>query len=208
MAYVSMEAETCPFCGASVKKENLKGHYERVHPKHSASQVRPKGIVKTTPFFKKHGRRNILVLSLLLLATIGVSVVVAQIIDASTMKMHIHPEISASINGSPFTIPRDIGTPSGPWVDHSLDQYGMTGMSPLHTHDDTGAIHVESNKVRDFTLREFLAVWGKSVDNSQVLGHPVDPDHRAYIMVDGVEKPATADVALAHGQKIRIVCGP
>jgi sulfur carrier protein ThiS len=36
----------------------------------------------------------------------------------------------------------------------------MQGMSPLHTHDGTGTIHVESSVNRDYTLGEFLDVWG------------------------------------------------
>ena len=130
------------------------------------------------------------------------------------MQMHWHPELSATINGSPVTVPANIGTPQGPWADHSLDQHGMAGMSPLHTHDASGKIHAESNNLRDFTLQEFLAIWGQRLDPSQVLGHTVDPGHRAYIIVDGAEK-GTLDVVFSeHGtttsepQKIRIVCGP
>lgn len=32
-------------------------------------------------------------------------------------------------------------------------------MSPLHTHDSSGTIHVESSIERDYTLGEFLDVW-------------------------------------------------
>ena len=144
---------------------------------------------------------------LLILAVIGGSVAAQQYGQAHSMQMHWHPQVSVTINGSPATIPGQIGIDPGLWVDHSLDQYGI-GMSPLHTHNTSGEIHEESNTVRDFTLQEFLAIWGKHVDLSQVLNHPVDPGHRAYILVDGVERPASQDVVFANGQKIQIVCGP
>jgi hypothetical protein len=32
--------------------------------------------------------------------------------------------------------------------------------SPLHTHDDTGVIHVESPVVKTFSLGQLFAVWG------------------------------------------------
>jgi hypothetical protein len=32
--------------------------------------------------------------------------------------------------------------------------------SPLHTHDTSGIIHVESPTVRSFTLGEFVDLWG------------------------------------------------
>lgn len=172
------------------------------------STAKAQPIAKPATFFKSHRRRNILLLSTILLAIIGTSVVVAQMIDASTMKMHVHPRLSVTINGQPFAVPTNLGTPQGPWLDHSLDHFGVTGMSPLHTHDASGMIHVESNKIRDFTLREFLAIWGKQLDASQVPGHQVDPGHRATMIVDGVERTVTDDVVFANGQQIQITCGP
>ncbi len=203
-----MGTEKCPVCGVSVKKENIKGHHQRVHQKRSGSIAEPKLIVRSTPFFKSNRRRNVAVLGLVVLAVIGVSVAAASIIDASTMKMHTHPKVSATINGSPYTISSQIGIDQSLWRDHSLDQYGMQGMSPLHSHGADGTIHVESNTLRDFTLKEFLAVWGQRVDGNQVLAHPVDSGHRAYLVVDGVEKLAAEDVVFRDEQRIQIVCGP
>ena len=37
---------------------------------------------------------------------------------------------------------------------------GMSGMAPLHTHDTSGIIHVESSVKRNYTLGEFLNTWG------------------------------------------------
>jgi hypothetical protein len=64
------------------------------------------------------------------------------------------------------------------WKDHSLDQYGTAGFAPLHTHDSSGIIHVESIVNRTYTLGEFLNIWGgldttgKTV-RATVNGHPV-----------------------------------
>jgi len=148
------------------------------------------------------------VLALVALAVIGISFVAAQFAASNTMQMHWHPQLSATINGSPVTVPANMGTPQGPWADHSLDKYGMAGMSPLHTHDASGTVHAESNTVRDFTLQEFLAIWGQRLDSNQVLNHPVDSGHRAYLIVDGAEKQGTLDAVFVNGQNIQIVCGP
>jgi sulfur carrier protein ThiS len=64
----------------------------------------------------------------------------------------------------------------------------MQGMAPLHTHDNSGVIHVESTVNRDYTLGEFLKIWGidlngKSVQVS-VNGQPVS-DWRNHILSDG-----------------------
>src|SRR5437016_724345 len=74
--------------------------------------------------------------------------------------MHFHPHLNLIIEGKPVTVP-------SLWKDHSLDHYGMqamsdgmSGMAPLHTHDATGTIHMESNIIRNYTLSEFLNIWG------------------------------------------------
>ena len=71
------------------------------------------------------------------------------------IKMHIHPQLSVKVNGQPIIVPENVGIDKSLWKDHSLDKYGMQGMSPLHTHDSSGTIHVESSIERDYTLGEY-----------------------------------------------------
>lgn len=105
------------------------------------------------------------------------------------MLMHIHPQISVSVSGQSSIVPENVGIDKTLWKDHSLDKYGMQGMSPLHTHDSSGTIHVESSVERDYTLGEFLDVWG-GLDTSNdktvkviVNGQPL-PDWRNHILED------------------------
>ena len=62
--------------------------------------------------------------------------------------------LNMTVDGNPIQIPAHIGIDPSLWKDHSLDQYGtrsmnmnmvMPGMAPLHTHDTSGIIHVESS---------------------------------------------------------------
>ncbi len=105
------------------------------------------------------------------------------------MVMHIHPQISVSVNGQPFIIPENVGIDNALWKDHSLDKYGMQGMSPLHTHDNSGTIHVESMVDRDYTLAEFVNVWGGLDTGSgkilkvTVNGQPIS-DWKSHILKD------------------------
>jgi sulfur carrier protein ThiS len=105
------------------------------------------------------------------------------------MVMHIHPQLNVKVNGQPIIFPENIGIEKSLWKDHSLDKYGMQGMSPLHTHDSSGTIHVESSAERDYTLGEFLDVWG-ALDTSNgktvkvnVNGQPLS-DWRNHILED------------------------
>ena len=197
-----MESEKCPICGTSVKKENLKGHLERVHPKRAGSIAQGQQVVQTIPVFRSHRMRTVMILALVALVVIGVSVAAAQFSAANTMRMHWHPILT--ITGSPVTVPSQIGIDQSLWKDHSLDQYGIGGLSPLHTHDTSGTIHVESNTVREFTLHEFLAIWGQPGDGSAIDGHPV-----TSLTVDGVQQTSPiGDVVLKDGQKIVMTLSP
>jgi len=72
-----LETENCPVCGTSVKKENLRGHVERVHPKRSGSfEAGPKTVRysnKTGSVLHNHRKRNIAISSLVLMTVIGIA---------------------------------------------------------------------------------------------------------------------------------------
>lgn len=200
ICHTLLESEKCPVCGTPVKRENLRAHYEKVHPRRVGSLVQPKtgSSAKTTPIFRSHRRRNVLILSLVVLAIIGVSVVAVQFANANTLRIHWHPQLTITLNtNQSIQVPAQIGIDPNLWKDHTLDQYGTNGLSPLHTHDTSGRIHVESNTVRDFTLGEFLAVWGQPSNAVSVEGHPV-----VSITVDNQAHTITGDIVLKDGQQI------
>ena len=109
--------------------------------------------------------------------------------------MHNHANLNVTISGKPIIVPANIGiTQTGIFMnpslfaDHGLDKYGMEGMSPLHTHDYSGIIHIESNIVRNYTLGEFLDIWkGLNTDGKNVIasvdGKPVS-DFRNILLND------------------------
>ncbi|MDQ6865706.1 MAG: hypothetical protein M3044_17995 [Thermoproteota archaeon] len=110
--------------------------------------------------------------------------------------IHFHPHLNLIIDGKPVTVPSQIGIDPLLWKDHSLDHYGMqamsngmSGMAPLHTHDATGTIHIESNIIRNYTLGEFLNIWGGLDTNGKTVkatldGAPVS-DYKNIILRDG-----------------------
>jgi len=111
--------------------------------------------------------------------------------SSNKMVLHNHATLNVTYNGQTQLVPQNIGIAENPLLygDHSLDKYGMQGMSPLHTHDASGTIHVESNTKRDFTLGEFLDIWkGLDVNDKTVQatvnGNPVS-DYRNIILNNG-----------------------
>ena len=64
----------------------------------------------------------------------------------------------------------------------------MNGVSPLHTHDYSGTIHVESTANRNYTLGEFLNVWGIDLEGKTVkatVDGTIVPDYTNHILQDG-----------------------
>jgi len=90
--------------------------------------------------------------------------------------MHIHPQLSVRVDNASIEVPEQIGINPTLWNDHSLDKFGMqsmpemnmSAMAPLHTHDNSGIIHVESTVNRNYTLGEFLNIWGLNVKGETV----------------------------------------
>ena len=76
--------------------------------------------------------------------------------------MHIHSQIEVRKSGQNVVLPAEIGIASELWHDHSLDRFGPSRalLAPIHTHDESGTIHIESVVNRDYTLGEFFSIWG------------------------------------------------
>ncbi len=88
--------------------------------------------------------------------------------DDKSLVMHLHPLLNVMVNGKSITVPKNIGIDSLLHKDHSLDHFGTSGAAPLHTHDDSGTIHVESTANRNYTLGEFLNIWGLDLKGKTV----------------------------------------
>jgi hypothetical protein len=66
--------------------------------------------------------------------------------EGTPLALHIHPHLDLFIDGQAIGIPAGVGlTPNGDL--------------PLHTHDATGTIHVESPILRTFFLQDWFTVW-------------------------------------------------
>lgn len=124
------------------------------------------------------------------------SIYIQNSVAVTNLLMHDHVGLNVTIDGTPIIVPTHIGMNqtgifADPllYADHTLDKYGMGGMSPLHTHDSSGIIHVESNKIRYYTLGEFLDIWkGLNTDGKNVIatvdGSPVS-EFRGIVLNNG-----------------------
>lgn len=105
---------------------------------------------------------------------------------------HIHPYLRIVLEGRAVTIPayvgiRDLGG-------------GAACYEPLHTHDASGIIHIESaSPTQLFTLGDFFTVWRDTYGTAMIgtatvpitytmgelFGHSGDAHHDLRLLVDG-----------------------
>lgn len=68
------------------------------------------------------------------------------------LEVHYHAHLDINVDGKAVLVPQYLG-----FVAHG-DQ--VAGLAPLHTHDDTGIIHIENSVPAIFTLGQVFIEWG------------------------------------------------
>ena len=110
---------------------------------------------------------------------------------------HIHAHLAIFINGQNYTVPAQIGITS-------------TCFYWLHTHDETGIIHIESPIHKNYTLGQFFDIWKKNFSNTQIFNNTVSGANPLNVYVNGIKVPNGTnfkDVGLHAHDVIAIVYG-
>jgi len=97
--------------------------------------------------------------------------------------LHIHAHLDVFVHGRRVAVPAGIGI-------------GPDFISPLHTHDASGVVHVESPEVRTFTLGEVFGVWGVRLTRGCLGGYCASGADRLRVYIGGRE--LTGDPRLLH----------
>ena len=89
--------------------------------------------------------------------------------------MHEHANLQIFVHGKLEPVPTDIG----------ISDAGA--IQSLHTHSDTGVVHIESSESREFTLGEFFGVWGVRFTPSCLGAYCNDDTNHLQVFVNGEE---------------------
>ena len=84
--------------------------------------------------------------------------------NTSAETFHIHSHLSIFRNGVQLALPENIGVVGDEAIPSTTCDY------PLHTHDATGIVHVESPNDATFTLGQFFGIWGQPLSRANVAG--------------------------------------
>jgi hypothetical protein len=100
--------------------------------------------------------------------------------------IHWHPNLKIIIGGEGQTIPSGIGVDIGKSMDYEIS--GMR-MSPTHTHESDGTIHLENNrpwqKPETLTVGYFFEVWGKNFNSKCIFEYCNNENHTLTMTVNG-----------------------
>jgi hypothetical protein len=110
--------------------------------------------------------------------------------------IHIHQHLDIYVDGRKVPVPALIG------IDPAA------GFAPLHVHDTSGVIHVESPTVRSYTLGEFFAVWGVRLTPSCLGGDCAGNGRALRVYVNGrLDQADPARLTLEPHQEIVVAYG-
>jgi hypothetical protein len=113
---------------------------------------------------------------------------------------HIHAHLDVFVNGQLMYIPPQIGIIPDKCI------YW------LHTHDNSGIIHIESPIKRDFTLGQFFDLWKTKLNNPQIFDNIFDKSANSMpqIYINGNKLPNGTnykDVKLHAHDQIALIYG-
>ncbi|MEU6849237.1 hypothetical protein ABZ901_04785 [Actinacidiphila alni] len=111
--------------------------------------------------------------------------------------LHIHSHLDVFVDGKAVTVPALIG------IDEAKQQ-----ISPLHTHDTSGVVHIESPVKADFTLGEFMTEWNVPLTKDTLGTLKTGGGKELHVYVNGKEQTGDpAAIKLAAHEEIALVYG-
>jgi hypothetical protein len=118
-------------------------------------------------------------------------------LKAEGQRLHTHQHLDLVIRGKGYPIPAGIGI-----------DFHERFISPLHTHDFAGIMHVESPTVRKFTLGQFFDVWGLRFSSACVGAYCTRGKERVWVFVNGKRWLGNPrQIALKQHQEIVVAYG-
>jgi hypothetical protein len=114
------------------------------------------------------------------------------------LAMHVHSHLSITVEGESVTIPGDIG--------HDAD---TKLAAPLHTHDTSGIVHVESPRRESLVLGQLFTEWDVHLDAASIGSLGPDDGLDLVVFVDGSRRSGDpSDIRLRDFADVALVLAP
>jgi hypothetical protein len=118
------------------------------------------------------------------------------LLGAEGSALHIHVHVDIYVNGKVVTVPADIGIPpSG-------------GITPVHTHDTSGIIHIESPDAHaTYTLGQLFDIWGVKLTDTSVGSYGDSSTQKLVVYSNGNEVTNPVNLPFEAHEEIVITYG-
>jgi hypothetical protein len=196
----------CDVCGKSFhSKKRLEQHTRGTH-----TTVNKNGMIKDVKKRKISNKLIAIIAACVLIAIIGsiatyyakdhAAALTIDGIGCNSMEqfaMHIHAHLDIIVNGVYFLVPSQVGIPGNCFY-------------WLHTHDESGIVHIEAPTHRDFTLGQFFDIWNKKLSNDQIFNYVANANNPLNVYINGTKVPDGTnyrDIKLNAHDEIAIVYG-
>jgi hypothetical protein len=111
--------------------------------------------------------------------------------------IHIHQHVNIYINGTEVTVPAGIGIGEN-----------NAFFSPIHVHDTSGIIHVESPTAQEYTLGQFFDVWGTRFTSACIGSYCADENNTLSVYANGeLYQGDPRQLVLTSHEEIAIIFG-
>lgn len=117
---------------------------------------------------------------------------------------HHHVHLSIFVNGTQLWIPKGTGM-FHPGAGKSGFIYHAQCYYWLHTHDQTGIIHIEPPNGNRYTLKQWFDIWGEPLSTTNVAGYTGNVGVYVNGMFEPGQNPAT--IGFTPYEEITLVIG-
>lgn len=113
-----------------------------------------------------------------------------------TLDVHYHAHLDIEADGQPVLVPGNLGI-------------AASALSPLHTHDPTGIVHIEARSAARFTLGQLFTEWNVTLSASCVGGLCADPAHQLRFYANGTRYDGDPrQLVLTQHEEVAILYAP
>jgi hypothetical protein len=116
------------------------------------------------------------------------------------LTVHYHAHLDINVDGKAVVVPAGLG--------FVVKGNSVAGLAPLHTHDNSGVIHIENSIAADFVLGQVFTEWGVRFTQDCMGSYCTGSGKVLEVFVDG--KPYTSDptrLVLRKHQEIAVEYG-
>jgi len=112
----------------------------------------------------------------------------------SEIASHDHATLRIFLDGSEVAIAADIG----------IDDATCDGMRGIHTHDETGKLHIETPWTMEAPVGAFFEIWGQTFNENQILNNVADEDSEVVMYVNDEVNDEYGSYAMQNNDVIEI----